>query len=468
LFGAFNQNCNRKCANKRKSANEHYLKFERYELAAVDTKNIHQSQNMSKRFGKYTKHGNSDAGYGAFGKVWFYRNFGPEGDFGNIVYAAKIVPLEKWNDREAEILRMCQHENIVRYFDFVRGEDEVMVVTELLQSSLYGALLSKKRSLFTVAPSITRAGDLRVNQTAFYPPLGEHEMLSIVANCFDGLSYLHRNDVSHRDLSSPNILLQVTTTLESKRTIVAKLADFGMSTIAPRDKNHTTGLQNAFYSAPEAQAHQPQYDGFSVDVYSLGVVIFECFMQQLGNSRTVNQCRTNRTSFGAIALDCAFYVGASKFRAYQELLKLMVHSDPKKRPSVDDAFIAWKQCSVFDVREAVPRTPLPGYAQHLPAIVTAPCTASDTASSYTPFDGVALFTTTACTTSPIPDACFVPIDRAAPNTRHVSPVLNDGAASRTSDDSSMDVEETEVEIYSLLKAKCPFRSDDEIRAFMTR
>lgn len=306
------------------------------------------------KFGEYTRHGVSDAGYGSFGKVYFYRRYDHEGNYGNIVYGAKIVPLEKWNDKEADILRECEHENVVRYINFLKTDIECMVVTELLNTSLYDALSCKPKSLFAVThfkDKMKNRGDVRIQHLKFQPQLDEDEIINIINNCFCGLEYLHTKSISHRDLSTPNILLLVKPD-GYERIITAKLCDFGMSTIAPHDENCTTCLENAFYSAPEAQQDRPQYDSFAADIFSFGVVICECFMSQLSQQRTINRCRTNKVTFQAVAEECMMRIGASKFREFQPLLSNMISAVPKRRPSVQEASQEWRKHSVHDVTKS--------------------------------------------------------------------------------------------------------------------
>eukprot|EP01032_Pedospumella_encystans_P012741 gene12741-14716_t len=230
-----------------------------------------------------------------------------------------------------------------------------MVVTELLNSSLYDALSCKDKSMFAVTYFKDKAinkGDIRIQHLKFQPKLEVDEVITIIDHCFQGLAYLHSKQISHRDLSSPNILLQVDLFPNFERVITAKLCDFGMSTIAPYDSKSSTCLENNFYSAPEANSPRPRYDGLSVDIYSLGVVIVECFMNQLSQSRTINQCRTKRISFLAVSDECKMRINGSKFRAYKPLLERMISHDPKQRPSVQNAYGEWKDCAVFDVAHA--------------------------------------------------------------------------------------------------------------------
>lgn len=78
--------------------------------------------------------------------------------------------------------------------------------------------------------------------------------------------------VVHRDLRSPNIFLQ---SLDVKAPVVAKVADFGLSTMAPG--NRAAGMLHSWrWLAPEVIDHVGlrQY-GWQSDVYSFGVVLWE-------------------------------------------------------------------------------------------------------------------------------------------------------------------------------------------------
>eukprot|EP01136_Pigoraptor_vietnamica_P041751 Opistho-1_new@15101 len=99
--------------------------------------------------------------------------------------------------------------------------------------------------------------------------------------CLDaarGLAYLHSGNppVIHRDLKSPNILLD--------ENLKAKITDFGLSTMKAMSRREEKGDDRAAvgslaWMAPEAIRSEPQTE--AGDVYSFGVVLSEVASRSL-------------------------------------------------------------------------------------------------------------------------------------------------------------------------------------------
>jgi len=92
----------------------------------------------------------------------------------------------------------------------------------------------------------------------------------------DGVAFLGRASVCHRDLSLENMLVHT----EEGADSLAIVIDFGMALRVPRDAQNRAHLINALpyagklnYSAPEIVAQQ-DFDGSKIDVWALGVMLF--------------------------------------------------------------------------------------------------------------------------------------------------------------------------------------------------
>lgn len=94
-------------------------------------------------------------------------------------------------------------------------------------------------------------------------------MLPIVVQLFEAVARLHQLDIAHQDLSLENILL----TDDVSGGLQVKLVDFGHAAISRRSKPGQRLPGKAGYRAPEMYTHA-EYDRFSADVFSLGVVIY--------------------------------------------------------------------------------------------------------------------------------------------------------------------------------------------------
>ncbi len=95
----------------------------------------------------------------------------------------------------------------------------------------------------------------------------------------EALQYIHHRGVTHRDIKPSNVLL-VDYRDDSARTR-AKLSDFGIALVARNSRMTGEGLTTgtAAYLSPEQVAKQPV--GPATDIYSLGLVLLECFTRQL-------------------------------------------------------------------------------------------------------------------------------------------------------------------------------------------
>ena len=81
-----------------------------------------------------------------------------------------------------------------------------------------------------------------------------------------GMQFLHSRQVLHRDLKSPNVLLD--------NNMRAKICDFGYSRVADSTDVMTKNVGTPHWMAPELLDSNSGYD-MKVDVYSYGIVLWE-------------------------------------------------------------------------------------------------------------------------------------------------------------------------------------------------
>ena len=187
--------------------------------------------------------------------------------------------------------------------------------------------------------------------------------LEIILQICDALQYLHRFNILHRDLKSPNVLLFFDT---AKNKVIAKIGDFGLALAVDFITRTTTGhmvskistfLPNAVgtynYMAPELFERQPGESvaySESSDVYSLGILINEIMSGTMpwgGGAREVDIM--NWVVNKSLRPDM-WTVSAKPSAAERELFAIVgssdsahascVHQSHQRRPSAYDVYIA--------------------------------------------------------------------------------------------------------------------------------
>lgn len=151
--------------------------------------------------------------------------------------------------REAEIIKQLRDPHTVQLIDQGQTDDgRLYLVYELLHGETLGARLKRGR-------------------------LGVDETLDLMAAVCHSLAEAHARGIVHRDLKPENIFIA---TLGHRE--VVKVLDFGIARWV--GSTSTTGhvVGTAAYMAPE-QALAQSVDG-RADLYSLGVVAYECLCQQ--------------------------------------------------------------------------------------------------------------------------------------------------------------------------------------------
>merc|ERR1712113_1331064 len=84
------------------------------------------------------------------------------------------------------------------------------------------------------------------------------------------ITYLHNGPhVCHRDVKPENILVN-----DLEERILIKIADFDLALVQDSNTRCSTSCGTVPFTAPEVQL-ACEYNGFSADVWSLGIVLLE-------------------------------------------------------------------------------------------------------------------------------------------------------------------------------------------------
>ena len=200
-------------------------------------------------------------GEGGMGAVYLARQADIEQDIAIKVLlreAAQSKEIVQRFYREAKVISMLTHPNIIRVFIFGRREELLYLAMEYV----------KGREL---------RDDLRSGQ-----PMDEMRVIRIMKQACSALAEAHDLGIVHRDLKPDNILL---TSFRGDNDFV-KILDFGIAKITENQDSNQAKLTQAgiVYGTPEylspEQAQALALD-HRTDIYSLGVMLYEMMTGQV-------------------------------------------------------------------------------------------------------------------------------------------------------------------------------------------
>nr|DBA19842.1 TPA: hypothetical protein GDO54_015611 [Pyxicephalus adspersus] len=240
-----------------------------------------------------------------FNDLQFYESCGG-GSFGS-VYRAQWLPQEKEVavkkllkiEKEAEILSMLSHRNIIQFYGAVLEPPNYCIVTEYAAGgSLYDYINSN------------RSEDMDM----------EH-IMAWATDVAKGMHYLHMEApirVIHRDLKSRNVVI----TMDG----ILKICDFGAS----RFHSHTThmSLVGTFpWMAPEVIQSLPVSE--TCDTYSYGVVLWEMLTREV----PFKGLEGLQVAWLVVEKNERLTIPSSCPRSFAELMRQCWEAHAKKRPS---------------------------------------------------------------------------------------------------------------------------------------
>ena len=150
---------------------------------------------------------------------------------------------------EIDILKFCQHKNIVQLIDYFENMEEIIIVLKYIKGNTLGNFLKEKNF-----------------------NLNESEVANIIYQIAQGVKYLHKFGIVHRDLKPDNIMIIPKT---ENNDMIIKIMDFGFSKIVSKEEKLTEGFGTLYYAAPELIQNLPY--NIEIDLWSLGVIIYYIF-----------------------------------------------------------------------------------------------------------------------------------------------------------------------------------------------
>jgi hypothetical protein len=217
-------------------------------------------------------------------------------------------------ERELQILARLNHHSLVSLLDAGVHErtdpslSRMFLVMELVRGSTLKQLITSRQ-------------------------LTGRDIAHIGTDLAEGLRYIHANGIIHRDIKPANVLM-VAYSIAGDERPRAKLADFGIAlitdTVAQPSRSATT-TGTAAYLSPEQALGEAV--GAASDIYSLGLVLLECFTRTIAFPGSAIESAVARLSRHPA-------IPSSLPEGWPELLAAMTSRRPENRPAIGDVIEA--------------------------------------------------------------------------------------------------------------------------------
>ena len=145
---------------------------------------------------------------------------------------------------EIEILKICQHPNILKLYDVIENHEKLYIITELIEGPELYSYLEKEN--FDI-------DEITVNK--------------IIKKLTSALFYLNIFGIVHRDIKPENILLS-----NNSLNFNIKLIDFGLGIILGPNEKSEQPFGTVSYVSPEVLSGD-KYDK-SVDIWCIGILSY--------------------------------------------------------------------------------------------------------------------------------------------------------------------------------------------------
>ena len=199
--------------------------------------------------------------------------------------------------REMEILTEMDHQNVIKVFKIYEEKNNFSLIMEYCEDGeLFNYIVKKQR-------------------------LSEEEASYFFYQIINGIEYIHSKGIAHRDLKPENLLIG--------KNKILKIIDFGLSNYYNGQKRLETPCGSPCYASPE-MVKGKTYDGFNIDIWAIGVILFAMLCGYLpfeddenDNDVLFNQIIKNKINYPSFLSDLSL-----------DILKKILVSEPLKRITI--------------------------------------------------------------------------------------------------------------------------------------
>ena len=245
-------------------------------------------------------------GQGSYGTVFKCRH-----KLTNAVRAMKKLPKqgkEKEQEiiNEIDVLKLLDHPNIIKIFEFYNTKDGYYLITE-----------------------ICKGGELFEKITSKDWQFDEIYCAYIMYQIFSSIFYCHTMNIIHRDLKPENILIE---NEDHKGYLNIKIIDFGTAKLFEKDKSEKKVIGSAYYIAPEVLFKNYNH---KCDLWSCGVILYIMLSGRAPFSGDTDEEITQKIKIGTYEMTQKPWHKISK--DVKDLISKLLEKDPNKRISADVA-----------------------------------------------------------------------------------------------------------------------------------
>ena len=193
-------------------------------------------------------------GKGAYATVKICKNKITQEKFAMKIYEKKILNdniKKKCILREIEILKKLNHPNIVKLYDTIISDKNILLIQELVNGISLRDFYNKEiRNQKNISEK-------------------KYKILTLIfKQIFSAFDYIHKKNIFHRDIKLENILLT--------KNYEIKIIDFGFGLYNPRNYLQKFFCGTPNYMAPEI-IMKKEYECQKADMWSLGILLYKLF-----------------------------------------------------------------------------------------------------------------------------------------------------------------------------------------------
>ncbi|KAF0910702.1 hypothetical protein E2562_004694 [Oryza meyeriana var. granulata] len=201
--------------------------------------------------------------------------------------------------QEVYIMRKVRHKNVVQFIGACTKPPNLCIVTEYMSGGSIYDYLHKHKGVFKLPA-----------------------LLGVAMDVSKGMSYLHQNNIIHRDLKTANLLMDESGTV--------KVADFGVARVKAQSGVMTAETGTYRWMAPEVIEHKP-YD-HKADVFSFGILMWELLTGKI----PYEYLTPLQAAVGVVQKGLRPTIPKNAHAKLSELLQKCWQQDPAERPDFSE------------------------------------------------------------------------------------------------------------------------------------